>query len=225
VYCGYDGQADAAFERALSVLSAQGAVIVDPADVVTAEALQGMEHELTVLLCEFRDDINAYLATRPGAPGTLDDLIAFNIAHADIELAHFGQDLFERAAATGGRADPAYAPARAACLRLARTEGIDATLALHDLDALVWPTYGVAAPIRLGEGGDYEESGNGSTATAVAGYPAITVPSGLVGRLPVGIQFSGTAGSDSLLLNLAYAYEQASHELVEPTFAARGKDD
>jgi amidase len=216
VYCGYDAVADAALEAALSVLSRLGAVIVDPADVLTAGELRDSDHEVTVLCCEFKDDLAAYLRTRPGGPQDLGELIAWNSAHADVELAHFDQDILEKAWSTGGRADPAYAPAREACLRLARTDGLDATLARHELDALVWPTYPTAWPIRLGDGGDGPISGAGSTPTAVAGYPAVTVPSGLAGGLPTGILFAGPAGSDARLLAYAHAYEQAAHHRSDP---------
>ena len=216
VYCGYDAGADAALEDALSVLSRLGATIVDPADLATAADLKSSDHELTVLLCEFRDDLAAYLRTRPGAPRDLGELIAWNRDHAAAELAHFGQDILEKAWETGGRADHAYAAARVESLRLARDEGIDATLRRHELDALVWPTYPVAWPIRLGSGGDGEVAGAGSTPTAVAGYPAVTVPSGLVHGLPVGIMFAGPAGSDARLCSYAYAYEQARPTLPPP---------
>lgn len=212
VYCGYDAGADAALESALSVLSKLGAVLVDPADIATAAALRDEPHEITVLQCEFKDDVAAYLARRPGAPRDLGELIAWNEAHPE-ELALFGQDVFEACWATGGRADPAYATALQTGRRLAREEGIDATLAKHELDALVWPTYPVAWPI---EGGDGQVAGAGSTPTAVAGYPAVTVPSGLAGGLPVGIAFVGPAGSDARLCAYAYAYEQGRPGIGAP---------
>jgi amidase len=215
VYCGYDEGVDTAFEDALSVLSSMGAAVVDPADIATAVDLRDTDHEITVMLCEFKDDLQAYIATRSGAPANLEQLIEFNTAHANVELAFFGQDIFEKAAATSGRADPSYKPAREACIRLARTEGIDATIARHQLDALVWPTGPTAWHIGLETGGNRVGFSGGSTPTAVAGYPAITVPSGTSDGLPVGIQFSGPAGSDALLLELAFAYEQASHLLVD----------
>jgi amidase len=217
VYCGYDAAADAALEAALGVLSRLGAVIIDPADISTAAALRDEPHEMTLLLCEFRDDLAAYLTSRPGGPAGLADIIAFNLEHAELELAFFDQDLLERSAASGGRNDPAYAPARAACLRLARTEGIDATLARHQLDALLMPSYPAAWPIRLGSGGDGNIAGSGAAPTAIAGYPAVTVPAGMSPQgLPLGVMFAGTAGTDARLLGYAYAFEQATHHLVDP---------
>lgn len=216
VYCGYDAGADAALEDALSVLSGLGATVVDPADIATAAELRDQPHEITVLTCEFRDDLAAYLTTRPGAPRDLGEIIAWNSDHADVELAWFGQDILQKAWETGGRADAAYADALFTARRLARDEGIDATLRRHDLDALVWPTYPVAWPIGLGEGGDGAISGAGSTPTSVAGYPAVTVPSGLADGLPVAIMFVGTAGSDAALCSYAYAYEQARPAIAPP---------
>ncbi|HEX7353575.1 MAG TPA: amidase family protein [Mycobacteriales bacterium] len=216
VYCGYDTGADAALEDALGVLSRLGATVVDPADVATAAELRDAPHEVTVLTCEFKDDLASYLAARDGAPRDLGELMAWNAAHADVELVWFGQDILEKAWATGGRADPAYPAARADALRLARDEGIDATLRRHELDALVWPTYPRAWPIRLGDGGDGHIAGAGSTPTAVAGYPAVTVPSGLADGLPVGIMFAGTAGSDAALCSYAYAYERARPAIPPP---------
>jgi amidase len=216
VYCGYDAAADAALEAALSVLSRLGATIVDPADVTTAADLRDTDHELTVLKAEFKDELAAYLATRPGGPRDLGELIAWNAAHPDVELAQFDQDILEACWATDGKADPAYARARAECIRLARTDGLDATLTRHGLDALVWPTYPQAWLIGPAGIGDGAVSGAGSTPTAVAGYPAVTVPSGVVDGLPTGILFAGPAGSDARLLGYAHAYEQATHHLARP---------
>ena len=89
-----------------------------------------------MLLCEFKDDIAAYLSElRNTDMRTLADLIAFNEANADRELRWFGQEIFLQAEATGGTADPAYAEALATSKRLAQ-EGIDQTLDRFDLDAI-----------------------------------------------------------------------------------------
>src|ERR687890_500964 len=107
---------------------------VDPRDPATADSF---DPEFTVLLCEFKADIAAYLSElRNTSMRTLADLIAFNEANADRELRWFGQEIFLQAEATGGLDDPAYTEALATSKRLA-TEGIDQTLAGHDLDAIV----------------------------------------------------------------------------------------
>jgi len=173
-----------------------------------------------VLLFEFRPDLERYLATRP--PGmrarTLNDLIAFNRAHADVEMPYFGQELFERCAKKGPLTSQEYRTALASCRELARTKGLDAAFAKHRVDAIVAPTQGPPALIDLVNG----DPGGGSSTSpcAVAGYPAITVPMGYARGLPLGITFMGRAWSEATLLKLAYAFEQASKIRKAPTFAA-----
>ncbi len=216
-YTGYSVQADAALERALALMKDRGAVIVDPADIPTAGKFDDAEFE--VLLFEFRPDLERYLATRP--PGmrarTLNDLIAFNRAHADVEMPYFGQELFERAAKKGPLTSKEYRTALASCRELSRTKGLDATFAKHRVDAIVAPTQGPPSLIDLVNG---DPGGASSTSPcAVAGYPAITVPMGYTRGLPLGITFMGRAWSEATLLKLAYAFEQASKIRKAPTFA------
>jgi amidase len=216
-YTGYSVATDAAFEHALTVMKDRGAIIVDPADIPTAGKFDDAEFE--VLLFEFRPDLERYLATRP--PGmrarTLNDLIAFNRAHADVEMPYFGQELFERAAKKGPLTSREYRSALATCRELSRTRGLDAAFAKHRVDAIVAPTQGPPSLIDLVNG---DPGGASSTSPcAVAGYPAITVPMGYARGLPLGVTFMGRAWSEATLLKLAYAYEQASRVRKAPTFA------
>ena len=89
-------------------------------------------------------------------------------------------------------------------------------MARHQLDALVAPTVGPAWPTDLMNGDHI--LGASSTPAAVAGYPSITVPAGWVGELPVGILFTGRAWSESHLIGLAFAYEQATKHRRPPRF-------
>jgi amidase len=215
-FTGYSPAADAHLEAALGVMKERGAVIVDPADIATAGQFDDAEFE--VLLFEFKADLQAYLASLPaGARArTLDDLIAFNRAHAREEMWYFGQEIFEMAAKKGPLTSPAYRKALAACGRLARAKGLDATFARFRLDAIVAPTQGAPALIDLANG---DPSGASSTSpSAVAGYPAITVPMGYTRGLPLGITFMGKAWSEPVLLRLAFAYEQATRLRVPPRF-------
>ncbi|HMO56234.1 MAG TPA: amidase [Roseiflexaceae bacterium] len=213
---------DLLIEAAIADMRQAGATIIDPANIATAQAMADDDGELTVLLYEFRHDIAAYLATRvaetPDAyvPRTLADLIDFNRRHAAHELPFFGQELFEQAVACGDLSDALYTSALARNRRLARTEGIDAVLDRHQLDALVAPTTAPAWPIDPIHGD--RSVGSSSGPAALAGYPLITVPAGMIHGLPVGLTFMGRAWSEPLLIRLAYAYEQATQHRARPRF-------
>jgi amidase len=209
---------NAAFEEALGVLRAQGAVLVDIAEAPAGRPEMG-RNEFAVLLSELKVDLNAYLATLPAAvqSRTLADLIAFNRAHADTEMALFGQEVFEQAERTTGL-DEAYRTARATSLRLAGAEGIDKLLHDHDVVALVAPTRPAAWLIDAVHGDQSPGGGSAGGLAAVAGYPHLTVPMGRVRGLPVGLSFIGTKWDDARILALGYAYEQASHQRFAPSF-------
>ncbi|MFC9688362.1 amidase [Kribbella sp. NPDC056951] len=201
---GYSLGLDQVIEQALETLSRCGATLVDR---LSLPSPGGDEDQLQVLAHEMKVDMAAYLATRvAGGPKTLDDLIAYNRDHADVELKWFGQELFERAAATEGLDSPAYVSARLTALRAGR-DGIDDLLRDNQLDALVSPSYSPAWSIDLVNGDNV--LGGSSSHAALAGYPLLSVPAGLVSGLPVGITFSGTGGSDATLIRLAHAFETA----------------
>ena len=218
-------------DRALAVLEARGAEIVD----VPAEELVDPRPEMrTILLHDFKEDLNAYLAGTPETVSvrTLADLIEFS--RTDPRERIHTMDMWVDAEATeDGRDDPVYQRALAAGQRVTREEGIDRLLAEYGLDALIAPSGSPAAPIRPDgtEGpGPIPQGPRGlrpaslTVTAAVAGYPLITVPMGLVDGLPVGLTFAGTAWSESLLIGMAYAYEQASQARVPPARALQPVD-
>ena len=214
IYWGYSVHADAAAERAVGLLAAEGAEIVDGTDLLSMEDA-GWEDELLVLLAELRNGLADYLATRPGdVPRTLEEVVAFNKEHADRELAHFGQFLFEQALEGPAVGSEEYVAARARCVRAGRDEGIDAVLRAHDLDALVTPSYAPAVPIDLVNAEHHP--GACTQPSAMAGYPLVTVPSGLAGGLPVAVSFWGTAGSETTLVEIAHGYEAARDRVAGP---------
>ena len=206
---------DPVLERALALLRAQGAEIVEIKELGGSK--QGPK-QLEVLLSELKVTLNAYLATTPPrvTTRTLADVIAFNKANPR-ELALFGQDLFEKAEATKGLADPAYKKAREDGIRFAGVNGIDRLLKANKVDALIGPTVSAAWPIDAVHGDQYPGGGGGWLA-AIAGYPHLTVPMGQVKGLPIGLSFIGPKWSDAQMLALGYAYEQARGPLAEPRF-------
>ncbi len=217
MFGAHDG-VNAVIDTALRAMQNAGAVLVDSVGIPNADKYG--EAELVVLLTEFKVGLARYLAEfAPGAPvASLEELIAWNRRHRDRVMPWFGQELFERAQATGGLQSPAYLEALAACRRYARADGIDAVLAEHRLDALVAPTCG---PAWLTDVVNGDASGAGFTSpAAVAGYPHLTVPAGFVGGLPVGLSFVGPAYSEGLLLGLGFAFEQATQARRAPRFAA-----
>jgi amidase len=214
-HAGFHDEVDALFNRAIDTLRARGAIIVDPADIPTQGKFD--TEEQTVLLYEFKDGINRYLANRGATPRTLADLIAFNNNEHEREMPIFAQELFVNAQAKGPLTDKDYVEAHERARRLAGAEGIDATLAKDHLDVLIAPTMGAAWTTDW-VNGDHFLGGGVSTAPAVAGYPHITVPMGLVRGLPVGLSLVGTAWSEPKLIAYAYAFEQASHARQPPHF-------
>ncbi len=207
---------DAVFDAAVGALTAAGAIIVDvtgpdPAALTRISALEGEG-----LRTEFKAAIAAYLATTPPAVRvrTLDDLIAFN-AGEPRETVLFGQETFERAAATPAITDPSYLAKRAEARGLARA-ALDRMLIDNKLDALVAPGGGPPSIVDPVNGGT--SFGSVSTLPAVSGYPHLVVPMGQVSGLPVGLSFVGPAWSEARLLALGFAYEQATKARREPEF-------
>jgi amidase len=212
-------QALALFEAALAVLTAQGAVLVENLNIPNRDRYGATES--TALLHEFKDGVAKYLAAfQPDAPvKNLQDLIAWNSAHAAQTMPFFDQELFLSAQATTGLDSPAYVEALATNQRYARTEGLDALFAEHRLDAVVSATGNPAWRIDHILG-DFSTRAGFTGPFAVAGYPHVTVPMGLVAGLPVGLSFGALAWQDAALLGLAHAYEQASRMRRPPRFLA-----
>lgn len=206
---------DEVFDEALKLLEAQGAVLVEIKEF-DESPIGGPEFK--VLLTELKVDLNAYLATTPDTvkTRTLADVIAFNKQHAATEMPLFGQDIFESAEATTGF-DDAYLEARKVSFEAAGPNGIDKMMADNQLDALIGPTMPASWPIDAVHGDQISGGGGGSLA-AVAGYPHLSVPMGLVRGLPVGLSFIGGKWQDAEMLRLGYAYEQARGEFPRPLF-------
>jgi amidase len=215
---GFHDRVDALMEALIGEIEALGATIVDPADIPSAGSFD--EEELEVLLFEFKAGLNAYLAgLGPQAPvRSLAELIHFNEKHRDREMPYFGQEILVRSEGKGPLTDRVYLKALKKCRELSREKGIDAVLRKHGLDALLAPTGGPAWPTDWVNGDHY--TGGYSSASAVAGYPHITVPAGYVHGLPVGLSFFASAYSEPTLIKLAYAFERATRARRTPRFLA-----
>lgn len=211
---GFNPDVDRILDRSAAELRTAGATVV-PIKLPHVQDLSKPEN--TVLLYEFKHDLNAYLATRPGVPiKNLDDLVAYDKAHAAEEMPWFGQELALQAASVGPLTDKAYVTALADEKRMSGPEGIDAALKKDALDALMAPAGGPAWSTDLVNGDNFGGGGDGPA--AVAGYPSVTVPAGNVHGLPVGVVFFASAWSEPKLIGMAYDFEQRSRARIEPQF-------
>jgi amidase len=208
---------DTAFDTALAVLKQQGATLVE---IKKFDDSAIGKNENIVLQTELKADMAKYLQGSPARIGvrTLADLITFDRAHEREEMPLFGQEYFEQSEKTKGLNDPAYRKAREASFRAAGPNGIDRMLKQYDVVALVAPTMPPAWKIDAVIGDPNVGGGEAASIAAVAGYPHLTVPMGLVKGMPVGLSFVGPKWSEQLLLNLGYAFEQARGPFPAPRF-------
>lgn len=215
-YFGFSAEADRIMEDAIQALRDAGAEIIDPADIPNAGEINRPSYQ--VLLYEFKADLNKYLADLgPSAPvKTLEEIIAFNEAHHDLELKYFGQERMLAAQEKGPLTEQEYLESLEKATRFAGPEGIDAVMDEHRLDALAAPTGSPPWPIDLVNGDHF--MGGSSSPAAIAGYPNISVPAGYVFGLPVGISFFGRAWSEPVLIRIAHAFEQATKVRRPPRF-------
>ena len=209
------------FEAARDILHKEGADLVDLKSPSAFDELDGPE--LDALLFEFKAAINAYLATLDAGQvrcQTLADLIAFNREHANEELVLFGQELFEMAEAKSGLDDEVYVKAVATLSRAGDTEGLAALFNQQGVEVLFAPSNGPAELIDHVWG---DRRGGGwsqiAGAAAIAGYPSMTVPAGLVEGLPAGITLVAKRRQEGLLLQVARAFERAADARVPPRLA------
>ena len=214
-YWGRNDKVDKLIEPLLRVFKDGGATLID----VEFPKLQTFgDAEYDVLLYEFKEDLNKYLAGRGGQNRTLADLIEFNNKNAEKEMPYFGQEIFIKAQAKGDLNDRAYRLALLQSKLATQDDGIDAAVKKYGVEAFIAPSGGVAwyTDFVGGDCGVFESSSQ----AAVAGYPNITVPAGYVQGLPAGMSFFGPAFSEPVLIKIAYAFEQATKARKVPKLMA-----
>lgn len=213
-FFGFHEKVDALMEDVIRVLEKQGATIIDPMNIEFVKECSEAEYQ--VLLYEFKDGLNRYLAGKEAGVKSLEDIIKFNQENADKELQYFGQEIMLESQKKGPLTERQYIQALANTKKYARESGIDSTLRRRSLDVIIAPTGGPAWVTDLITGDRY--LGGSSTPAACAGYPSITVPAGFVEGLPVGVTFIGKAWSEPQLLRYAYSFEQAAKHRKAPEF-------
>lgn len=217
-FFGKDARVDALMESGIAAMKDAGATMVDDCELSAGQEYGDSEFE--VLLYEFKADLNTFLATVDPGLGirTMEDVIRFNDENKARSMPFFGQEIFLQAVKKGGLDSKDYQDALAKNLKASREDGIEKALAKDRLDAILAPTGGPAWLIDL-VNGDSSSGISSSQPSAVAGYPAITVPAGFISGLPVGMTLMGPAWSEGSLIKYAYAFEQATKQRKAPTLA------
>ncbi len=208
---GHEG-VDPLLEEALELLKKAGATLVEVEVIPKMRAISGAEYE--ILQYEFRDGVNRYLAGANGKVKSLKDVIEFNRQHEKEVMPYFKQEILESSDKKGDLTSKEYRDALQKCLSAARGT-IDRVMKENGLAAITGPSYGPTWCTDLINGDHFSGYGM-STPAAVAGYPHITVPMGMVQGLPIGLSFYGGAYTEPELIRIAYAYEQASKKRVAP---------
>lgn len=205
---------DAIMEKGIAAMKAQGAIIIDSIDIPSNSQYGSSGFDL--LQYEFKDGLNKYLANlgAGAAVHSLEELIQFNMDNRAECMPYFEQEILELSQKKEGLDSEKYQDVLAKVLRLSRTEGLDATLSTHQLDAIVAPTGGPAWLIDVVNGDHFSISS--SSPAARSGYPNITVPAGDVNGLPVGISFFAGPYQEPQLISIAYSFEQATQARIVP---------
>lgn len=205
---------DALLQRALEEMRGKGATIVE---VNLKDRLKDIgDNEYKLLKYEFKDGLNRYLAHANAGVRSLEELIAFNKAHAQTVMPFFGQEILEESQGLGDLESPDYRQALEKVTSQSR-HAIDGVLREYNLAAICGPATGPAWCTDVVNGDFFSGYGMGSGA-AMAGYPSVCVPLGDVHELPVGLVFVGPVYSEAALLAVAYSYEQASGNRRAPAF-------
>ncbi|MGO4818893.1 amidase [Flavobacterium sp. W22_SRS_FP1] len=201
-------------QKTIDLLKSKGATIIEIDYLDEISKLGGDEFEL--MQFEFKAGLNSYLSTSNAKVKSLKEVIDFNIANEDKSMPYFKQETLISSNEKGSLMDKKYIEALKKS-HLGSKEIIDKVMKVNKLDAICGLTIGPACSIDMIYGDRWGDVFLTMPAAA-SGYPHITVPCGKVYDLPVGFSFFGSAYSESKLISIAYAYEQASKERIAPSF-------
>ncbi|MCU1362748.1 MAG: hypothetical protein JWM55_576 [Acidimicrobiaceae bacterium] len=202
-------QTDQLFDDVVASLRESGLSIVEKEAALPGET-EALD-EGAVLFAELFDDLSAYLADRPGdGVRSLADVVAYEDVHRDREQIYFGHENFLTSIMSGGRAGGLYADARRRNLEWAVKTCL--TPALADVDLLIAPAFGPSWKSDLVVGGSPGPASPVTTAPAIAGWPILSLPMGLIGGLPVGLAVVGRANSEWTILDGARRIERVVHQ-------------
>lgn len=201
------------YKEAIEVLKKSGATVVE-VDLLKATNPLG-DSELTLLQYEFKDGVNKYLAKANAKVKSLEEVIAFNKEKESVAMPFFKQEILEMCQAKSGLYNKEYTET----LSKSKTAAllIDSLMKENQLDAIAGTSIGPANCIDL-VNGDYETGFYFCPPAAMAGYPHITVPMGKVYELPVGFSLIAGAYKEAELIQMAYAFEQATKKRESPKF-------
>jgi amidase len=205
---------DSLLAKALEQIKAAGAEIIEVELMQKTREAGRSEYE--VLKFEFKDGVNRYLAQANAKVKSLEEVIRFNKENEAKAMPFFKQEILELSQALPGLDSKEYKEALNKLLTVNRN-AIDGLFQEYKLDAICGPSNGPSWCIDL-VNGDYSTGYGTYSPAAIAGYPSITLPMGVVFDLPVGISFIGKAFGEAELLPIAYAYEQASKNRIAPKF-------
>jgi amidase len=198
----------------IEILKSKGATVVE-VDVLGPMLTYGKD-ESTVLHYEFKDGVNKYLAKANSKMKTLQDVVAYNNKNIKTAMPYFRQETLEKCLTNGDLNSKEYLDALERSNKGSQAI-IDKIMKDNKLDAISGTTNGLACCIDLANG-DYDTGFSFSSPAAMAGYPHITIPMGMVHDLPIGFSFFGQPYTEGELIKMAYAFEQASPQRVRPKF-------
>jgi len=201
-------------QKAIDLLKLQGVEVIEIEYVDKINKLS--DAEFLLMQYEFKDGINKYLSTANAAMKTLTDVVEFNKKNEDKAMPYFKQETLESSDKKGGLDSKEYKEAFQKS-HIDSRKIIDDVISENKLDAICGLTMGPACSIDTIYGDRWGDVFL-TTPAAITGYPHISVPCGMIYELPVGLSFFGPPYSESVLIGIAYGYEQASKNRVLPKF-------